>query len=163
MTNDQLYLLTEAAELTGVTVDTIRQRIKRRKLYAVKGNDGRVRVKLSEADIAALKASQPTNQLVNSPTSRLDEDSSAIKALRDHLNATQEAMARERTEHSAERERLLREVQDLKAELATERQHGRDLANDMSAAHREHAAKLEELQKAIERARRPWWRRLVGH
>jgi septal ring factor EnvC (AmiA/AmiB activator) len=183
MTNDQLYLLTEAAELTGVTVDTIRQRIKRRKLYAVKGNDGRVRVKLSEADIAALKAGQPTSQLVDLPTSRLAEDSSVIKALRDHLNATRDDLARERTEHATERERLNREVDRARAEveriradvgrlsdelergraaLADERQHSKAMASLLDMAHREHAAKLDELQKAIDLARRPWWRRLMG-
>jgi hypothetical protein len=36
---DKLFLLTEAAEVTGVTVEALRQRIKRRKLHAVKGND----------------------------------------------------------------------------------------------------------------------------
>ncbi len=52
----KLYLLTEAAELTGATVEALRQRIKRRKLQGVRGNDGRLRVRLSSADIATLTA-----------------------------------------------------------------------------------------------------------
>src|SRR5690242_15216128 len=71
MTGEKLYLLTEAAELTGATVETIRQRIKRRKLHAVKGNDGRVRVKLSDSDIAALKTGQPTSQPTGQPVNQL--------------------------------------------------------------------------------------------
>ncbi len=35
-----LYLLTEAAERTGLTVDALRKRIRRGKLGVVKGNDG---------------------------------------------------------------------------------------------------------------------------
>jgi hypothetical protein len=51
---DKLFLLTEAAEVTGTTVEAIRQRIKRRKLHAVKGNDGLLRVRLTPADIEAI-------------------------------------------------------------------------------------------------------------
>src|SRR3954462_1746384 len=102
MTGDKLYLLTEAVELTGATVETIRQRIKRRKLHAVKGNDGRVRVRLTDADIAALKTGQPTGQSTGQPV----EDSSAIKAVLAVIQQHNEDLARERTEHATERERL---------------------------------------------------------
>jgi hypothetical protein len=194
MPEDRLYLLSEAAELTGSTVEAIRQRIRRRTIRAIKGNDGRVRVRLTEEDIAALKAARPSGQPSEQPSGRQDEDSNAIKALRDHLNATREDLARERTEHAAERDRLLQDVAQARAavdrltveidrgraELDRERQHGRELAGQLDAAHqrhaeqveqlrgelaranREHAAKLEELQKAVDLSRRPWWRRLIG-
>jgi chromosome segregation ATPase len=156
MTNDQLYLLTEAAELTGVTVDTIRQRIKRRKLYAVKGNDGRVRVKLSEADIAALKASQPTSQLVNLPTSRLAEDSSTIKAFEAQVQRLLEDLNRERAERAEERKSLRDEITVARADTDRERRratetdmHARDLADRIDKAHREHAAERAQLRQEL--------------
>jgi excisionase family DNA binding protein len=173
MTNDQLYLLTEAAELTGVTVDTIRQRIKRRKLYAVKGNDGRVRVKLNEVDITALKASQTTSQSVNLPTSRLAEDSSAIKALEDHVQRLREDLDRERTERAEERKSLRDEIAMARADTERERRranetdmHARDLTNRLDTAHRAHGDEAARLRQEIDALRselaRPWWRRLIG-
>src|SRR5215218_7363317 len=61
MSDQSLYLLTEAAERTGLTVEAIRQRIKRGKLDAVKGNDGLLRFRLTTADLEALDRS-PTGQ-----------------------------------------------------------------------------------------------------
>jgi predicted nuclease with TOPRIM domain len=136
----------------------------------VKGNDGRVRVKLSDSDITALKTGQPTSQ----PTGQPVEDSNAIKALRDHLNAVREDLARERAERAAERERLNEEVgraraevdrirADMerltgeldrgRAELADERRHSQELVDKLDAAHR------ERLRAELAR---PWWRRLIG-
>ena len=81
----KLYLLTEAAELTGATVEALRQRIKRRKLQGVRGNDGRLRVRLGSAEIAALTATsrpgpsqterpaRPTGQTSELPPERLVE------------------------------------------------------------------------------------------
>ena len=53
-----LYLLTEAAERTGLTVDAMRKRIRRGKLDTVKGNDGLVRVRLTSADMEALQLAE---------------------------------------------------------------------------------------------------------
>jgi hypothetical protein len=71
-----LYSLNEAAELTGLSVDALRQRIKRRKIHAVRGNDGLVRVRLDEAEIEALRTGRPPSR----PPSQLAEQSSAISA-----------------------------------------------------------------------------------
>jgi hypothetical protein len=61
--NDQsLYLLTEAAECTGLTVEAIRQRVKRGKLEFVKGNDGLLRVRLTTADLVGIDRS-PTGRI----------------------------------------------------------------------------------------------------
>ena len=69
----KLYLLTEAAELTGATVEALRQRIKRRKLQGVRGNDGRLRVRLGTADIAALTATGRGDATPTKPTERPPE------------------------------------------------------------------------------------------
>ena len=47
----RLYSLNEAAELTGLTVDALRHRIQRRKLHAIRGNDGLVRVRLDAMEV----------------------------------------------------------------------------------------------------------------
>jgi FtsZ-binding cell division protein ZapB len=158
MTGDKLYLLTEAAELTGATVETIRQRIKRRKLHAVKGNDGRVRVRLTDADIAALKTGQSTSQ----PT----KDSSAIKALEAHVQTLREQLEQQRTDHQTERQALRDENNRLRDGLSIERDHARDLAGRLDTAHRAHgdeAARLrQEIAALSTELARPWWRRLIG-
>src|SRR5215210_6024292 len=53
-----LYLLTEAAERTGLTVDGLRKRIAKGKRERVKGNDGLVRVRLTTADKEALRLAE---------------------------------------------------------------------------------------------------------
>jgi FtsZ-binding cell division protein ZapB len=162
MTGDKLYLLTEAAELTGATVETIRQRIKRRKLQAVKGNDGRVRVRLTDADIATLKTSQPTSQLTGQPV----EDSSAIKALEAHVQTLREQLEQQRADHQTERQALRDENNRLRDGLSVERDHARDLAGRLDTAHRAHGDEAARLRQEIAALRtelaRPWWRRLIG-
>jgi FtsZ-binding cell division protein ZapB len=161
MTSDKLYLLTEAAELTETTVETIRQRIKRRKLHAVKGNDGRVRVRLSNTDIAALKVGQPTGQ----PTGQPVEDGSAIKALEAHVQTLREQLEQQRTDHQIERQALRDENNRLRDGLSAERDHARDLAGRLDIAHREHGNEAARLRQEIAVLRtelaRPWWRRLI--
>src|SRR4051794_24823898 len=161
MTGDKLYLLTEAAELTGATVETIRQRIKRRKLHAVKGNDGRVRVRLTDADITALKTGQSTSQ----PTGQPVKDSSAIKALEAHVQTLREQLEQQRADHQAERQALRDENNQLRDGLSAERDHARDLASRLDTAHREHGGEAARLRQEIDTLRtelaRPWWRRLI--
>ena len=72
--------------------------------HAIKGNDGRVRVKLMDADIAALMAARPSGQPSERPSGHHDEDSSAIKALEAYVNTLREDLARERAT-AVERER----------------------------------------------------------
>src|SRR3954468_7070112 len=146
MTGDKLYLLTEAAELTGTTVETIRQRIKRRKLHAVKGNDGRVRVRLTDADITALKTGQSTSQ----PTGQPVEDSRAIKALEEHVQTLREQLDQQRTDHQAERQALRDESNRFRAELDREREHGRELAGKLDTAHRAHGDEAARLRQEID-------------
>jgi len=57
----QLYTLAEAASLTGMSVDVLRHRVKRRKLQSVRGNDGMTRVRLDNASIQASRASLAGN------------------------------------------------------------------------------------------------------
>jgi FtsZ-binding cell division protein ZapB len=166
MTGDKLYLLTEAAELTGATVETIRQRIKRRKLQAVKGNDGRVRVRLTDADIAALKTGQSTSQPTGQSTGQPVEDSRVIKALEAHVQTLREQLEQQRTDHQTERQALRDENNRLRDGLSIERDHARDLAGRLDTAHRAHGDEAARLRQKIAALRtelaRSWWRRLIG-
>jgi hypothetical protein len=83
MSDQSLYLLTEAAERTGLTVEAIRQRIKRGSLQSVKGNDRVLRVRLTDADLASISNRSPTGH----PT----HDDRLIEALQDAAEARGEA------------------------------------------------------------------------
>jgi chromosome segregation ATPase len=180
---DRLYLLSEAAELTGATVEAIRQRIRRGTLHAIKGNDGRVRTRLTEADIAALKAARPSGQPSERPSGRHDEDSSAIKALESHIETLREELMRERQragttdahardlavrlealtdkldqahrDRQAESERRARLEMDM-AGLSSELEQERARIADLKA---EGELQVERLTAELNEARRPWWKR----
>ena len=137
--NDQsLYLLTEAAERTGLTVEAIRQRIKRGRLEAVKGNDGLLRVRLTTADLEALDRSA-TGHGGRLPAGQPVNDHRLLKALQDAAEARGEAAAlRERAETAEAR------AERAEAEVTAERVRAAK-AEGESGAFRE--------QVATERAR----------
>src|SRR5215211_6963763 len=101
-----LYLLTEAAERTGLTVDALRKRIAKGKLERVKGNDGLVRVRLTTADMEALRLAE--GQARPSPS---DEAGRAIKALEGEAAALRERAdwAEQRAERAEGEAATLRE------------------------------------------------------
>jgi excisionase family DNA binding protein len=148
----------EAARVLGVSDEAVRQKAKRRTLRAMKGNDGRLRVLID----ASLTQGRPTD---DQPKATQDS-TGEVSALRDMLDAVREVMTRQRTDHHAERERLIgdvdrarAEVDRLNAELEREREHGRELAGKLEDAYQEHVAALERLQAKMDR---PWWRRMMG-
>jgi chromosome segregation ATPase len=176
MTSDKLYLLTEAAEAASTTVETIRQRIKRGKIQAIKGNDGRVRVHLTEAEIEALRTGRPVDQPTGQSTSQPVENTSAINALEAHVQTLREQIERMRTDHAAEVQRLRddRAAADARADAERDR---------LTADHAAAVSKLEQqLRAAVDRAgkadarvddvlaevralrealAKPWWRKLL--
>jgi hypothetical protein len=112
MTDSTLFPLAEAAERTGLSVDALRQRIKRGKLAAVKGNDGLIRVRLTTADLASLRPDKPAGADQPATSQRLDNDQT-IKALADAVAAFREAetrLAAERDAARAERDAAQAEV-----------------------------------------------------
>ena len=99
MSDQSLYLLTEAAERTGLTVEAIRQRIKRGKLEAIKGNDGMLRVRLTTTDLEAVKDRSTTGHAFVALTGQPVDYDLFSKALRDAAETRGEAAAlRERAE-----------------------------------------------------------------
>lgn len=183
MTIDRLLTIPEAAALVGCSTEAIRQKIRRGVLSSVKGNDGRVRLRLTDADVEAMQAGRPyirpSGQLSERPAERPSdqpsEQAAVIKALEDHVQTLREQAERER----AERERLLDELAERdrrieqartehRAEIETERQRGRDLADRLDQAQRDrltdaeqHRAETAALREKLAAERgRPWWRRL---
>src|SRR5215207_9062506 len=149
--NDQsLYLLTEAAERTGLTVEALRQRIKRGRLDAVKGNDGLLRVRLTTADLEAVNDRSATGHIAHTATGQAVNDDRLIKALQGAAEARGEAVAlRERAEMAevraakaeaeigVERARAARaegESATLREQIAAERARAEARLREMEAA-----------------------------
>jgi chromosome segregation ATPase len=162
------YLLTEAAELTGLSVDALRKRIERKRLRGSRSNeDGQLRVWLTSKDVETAKAGRFADRFghgSDSPGQRADsptDESLKVRTLEDSLDAVREDLSRERARVAAaegegkalreERNRLLRERDAAQAEAAALRAE-RETAR-ISAARSE--ATLEEIRK-------PWWRRWTG-
>ena len=156
--NDQsLYLLTEAAERTGLTVEAIRQRIKRGKLEAVKGNDGMLRVRLTTADLEAIDRSA-TGYAPRTATGQPVDDDRLLKALQDAAEARGEAAAlRERAEMAEARAdraeaaaaaipELRERVGRAEGEAAALREQGRAERERAEAGARELATVRAELE-----------------
>src|SRR5690349_4411591 len=137
MSEAGLYSLNEAAELTGLSVDALRQRIKRRKIHAVRGNDGLVRVRLDAGDIEALKASRPPSR----PPSQLTEQSPAISALQDHIVTLREQLA-------AADARTNEALADLRAERKASSERAAADADER----RRLVARIGELEERAEKA-----------
>ena len=118
--NDQsLYLLTEAAERTGLTVEAIRQRVKRGKLEAVKGNDGLLRVRLTTADLAGIDRSS-TGRVQPVMTGQATHDDQLNKALQDAAEARGEAAALRHRAERAEAEAVAERARATQAERERE-------------------------------------------
>jgi hypothetical protein len=96
MSDLSLYLLTEAAERIGLTVEAIRQRIKRGRLEAVKGNDGLLRVRLTSADMEAFANRPATGHPAPTMTGQATGDDRLTNALQAAAAALREAIGRER-------------------------------------------------------------------
>ena len=153
-----LHLLTEAAERTGLTVEAIRQRVKRGRLEAVKGNDGLLRVRLTTADLESITNRSPTGQVPPTATSQAAEGDRLTKALQDEAAALRERAAKAEGESATLREQVESERERTEAERDAARAE-REAAK-VAAAAAEGEAK--GLRLALEEARRPFWRRWFG-
>ena len=167
----KLYLLTEAAELTGATVEALRQRIKRRKLQGVRGNDGRLRVRLSTAEITTLTATgrtesgptrhpeQPPEQPPERPVERpvgqqvTPATSQPVTTDAGELRHLAE-IGRLQSQHAAEIGRLIDQV-TAERSLWLERVDAAEVRAEKVEA------KLDlVLNELLADHRRPWWARL---
>lgn len=138
-----LYTLDEASGLTGLSIEALRKRVTRRKVQAVKGNDGRVRVRLDNEAIAALKREGEPAILTGRPGGRPDGQSkiiSAVEAALAETAAVRTDLDKSRVETAQLREQIAaiqanheRERTDWTAQLAAVRT---DLDRERSRADR---------------------------
>jgi len=141
-------------------VDALRKRILKGKLERVKGNDGLVRVRLTTADMEALKLGE--GQTRPSPS---DENGQAIKALEAEAAALRERAAKAEGESATLRERM--ESERGRADKAEARVDRAETERDAARAEREAAkvaapsaeGEVRGLRDALAEARRPFWRR----
>jgi hypothetical protein len=130
--------LVEAAVRLGKTTEAVRSMVRRGRLSAVKGNDGRLLVavppELDRAAVVADDRSKPGARPADEQLARLlaERDEALLEA--DHLRE------------------MLRDALVARAE-ARARREAEAAAKD---------ALIEELKAMLAEARRPWWRRLVG-
>lgn len=163
LVGDQTYTLTEAARLTGLSVDALRQRAKRGKLETVKGNDGLIRVRLTAADLNPARLDND-----QSPDSRPRDGDQTPGMLQAALTSLQEELASARARAGqaeaviAElRERLDRIEQEREA-IRQEREDARVKAALIEGEARGLREALAESREALTEARRPWWRKALG-
>ncbi len=152
----KLYTLAEASQLTGLSTEALRLRIKRGKLAAERGNDGHPRVRLTSADLEDFR--RQLDQQKSTLTRQSADITNTIKTLETAVGALREQSSRERAaleaEVAAQRERAERAEAERDAARA-ERE-----AAKVAAAAAEGEAK--GLREALAEARRPFWRRWVG-
>jgi hypothetical protein len=126
--------LAEAAVMLGKTNEAVRSMVRRGRLAAVRGNNGRLLVavppELVRSDDRPEQAEQPGNDQLDRLLTERDE--ALLEA--DHLRE------------------LLRDAQVARAE-ARARREAETAAKD---------ALIDELKAMLAEARRPWWRRWIG-
>jgi flagellar biosynthesis/type III secretory pathway protein FliH len=143
----RLVTLTQAAGLTGLSSEALRLRIKRGSLHAVRGNDGRHLVRVS--DLADLTPSR--DQLRPPMTGQLRPDATAP----DWPVADQSPPPGDTVPSEVAR-RLLDRINSLEASLEAERE-GRATDREAAAAERvqvaeAHGRELAELRERVGRA-----------
>ncbi len=148
-----VHTLADAARLTGLSVDALRQRIKRGKLEQVTGNDGLVRVRLPMASLNAKRLDADV-QADRTLSDQVDDKDQTIKVLQDHLTSLREQVVAKDAEILGLRDRVgrLEEERDI---VRIEREDAR-----IAAARAEGEATA--LREALAEARRPPWRRWLG-
>jgi hypothetical protein len=168
-----LFLLTEAAERTGLTVDALRKRIRRGKLEVVKGNDGLVRVRLTSADLEALRlgdgrtgwpepsASEENTQAMAALEAERDAARLAAATAEGEAKALRDALGREqqRADKAEGESATLREQVESARARAGEAERGREDARVKAAASE---AEAKALREALALMQRPFWRRWLG-
>ena len=147
----QLYTLAEAASLTGMSVDALRHRVKRRKLQSVRGNDGMTRVRL---DDAAIQVSQAGNDVASVLHSQLPGHGQTLDALASHVASLRERLAMADNTAAELRDRISR-IEQERDVLRQDREDAR-----VRAAIAEGEARA--LREVLAEARRPAWQRWLG-
>lgn len=154
-----LYTLAEASELTGISTEALRLRIKRGKLSAERGNDGQPRVRITEAerqDFARLLARRQSTLTRQEPTliRQGANNDNVVNVLEAAAAALHERAARAEAERNAARAEAAaeRERADKAVERANRAEAEREAAR-IAAARAEGETVALRLQVQAERER----------
>lgn len=158
-----LYTLAEASELTGLSIEALRLRIKRGNLNAEAGNDGHPRVRLTSTDLDHLgrKLAQRKPTL----NRQGEADANNIRVLEQVVGNMREQWERERAALEAHAAALRDRLGKVEVEAVTERARAAQAEREREEA-RVKAALAEgeamALRELLVEARRPFWRRWLG-
>ena len=181
MGNGKWMTYAELGELIGGTLEAGRQIALRLKLRKQVGNeDKRVRVWVEE-DTIPRRANRPTpvQTPVDEPVQTLvhqQERMGEINALQAHLETLERLLVQQREDHTDEVDQLRKDLEHARQDVSQwrddanrERQRAnvmfdqiKDLTDRLDQLHRDRQADIDRLRTALEDARRPWWRRLIG-
>lgn len=175
----------DLAERLGISVEAAQQKARRGRWQRRDSNDGRrlVLVPYEALDSPTIPATVPptTPLVLPAPVAPAvyggaDHVEALIEELRQRSSAAEAREQAAFARFDQERQEIRKEVEGarlatdwLRGELETERQHARDMATRIDRLHQERHAETEKyrqemdsLRAALEDARRPWWRRLMG-
>jgi hypothetical protein len=162
-----LLTLTEASIVTGRPPEAIRTMIRRHKLAALKGNDGKWLVEIP------VDMKRPVGQDHGQAASRDNAPNRVAKHGQNGVDRSVNLIVEQATTR-------LTELEAVASELRLDAEHWRDRAEQealararaegkLEAFERAHAAEISakdalvvELRALLDDARRPWWRRWVG-
>ena len=156
----------ELGERLGLAAEGARAKAKRKARageWAITvGNDGRARVRLPARSLPERPPDRPPERPPDRPPERPDDARPAAQETVDRLSIELARALAEAREARARHEKAAEEL--VAARLDAVR-----AAAALEAGERAHAAeasalrqRIEELRVELERARRPWWRRLLG-
>lgn len=154
--DDLLLTLAETSARTVLTVETLRQRAKRRQVRTVKGNDGLVGLRFPSRDVDWLETMRPISQTVRSSVADQlvnSDDAAALERTTTLLQVQAELIARLSEELIKERQRrgtAESTTADLQGQLA---QLERNLCADMSDLASEDDGTVKTVQETHELAK----------
>ena len=153
--------IAEAADRLGVSVDTIRRKIKRGQMPAIRDNTGRWLVEIS-ADAKSAYAAPPM-QSAYAPMQH--EEAALSAALREQIVFLKSQIDQARGERATLNARIV-ELEERAREAeerarAAEERHRTEMAAERATAAAERDKLLDIVQSA-QKSARPWWRRLRG-
>ncbi len=149
MTDRKAFTLAEAAQLTGLSEEALRQRFRRHKLEGYKANDGKLRVYIDPDRPVERSVEHPTGQLVEQPTVLSERPAQELRV--------QLAVA------EAERDAERRRAEDLQERVASLERRLDEARAERRLLQEAHEAEVDRLLGVIEQLaaerrpeRRPW-------
>jgi hypothetical protein len=143
--------LLEAAQRMGKSTEAVRALIRRGRIEAVRGNDGRLLVAVPSELVPSDDRSSPNDRPDSDQLARVLAEREEALAEADQLRERAHEAELAAASAKAELKVRLEQLDGLKAELAVRREQLDALS-----------AEAATIRAELAEARRPWWRRLIG-